>query len=79
MSAIALALLALVVFQGMLGMLTVTWQLKPLIVTLHLLFGLDDAGDAVVAVAVAARASRGDMRFGGADERRSYRWRAPSR
>ncbi len=36
----ALALLALVVLQGMLGMLTVTWLLKPLIVTLHLLGGL---------------------------------------
>lgn len=36
----ALALLALVVFQGVLGMLTVTWLLKPLIVTLHLVFGL---------------------------------------
>jgi cytochrome c oxidase assembly protein subunit 15 len=34
------ALLAIVVLQGTLGMLTVTWQLTPLIVTLHLLFGL---------------------------------------
>jgi cytochrome c oxidase assembly protein subunit 15 len=33
------ALLAIVVMQGMLGMLTVTWQLTPLIVSLHLLFG----------------------------------------
>jgi cytochrome c oxidase assembly protein subunit 15 len=33
------ALLAIVVLQGMLGMLTVTWQLKPLIVSLHLLCG----------------------------------------
>ena len=33
------ALLAIVVLQGLLGMLTVTWQLTPLIVTLHLLFG----------------------------------------
>lgn len=37
---LALALLVLVVFQGMLGMLTVTWLLKPLIVTGHLLGGL---------------------------------------
>jgi len=37
---LAIALLATVVFQGMLGMLTVTWQLKPLIVTGHLVFGL---------------------------------------
>jgi heme a synthase len=35
-----LLLLVTVVVQGALGMLTVTWQLKPLIVTLHLLFGL---------------------------------------
>jgi cytochrome c oxidase assembly protein subunit 15 len=33
------ALLAIVVLQGMLGALTVTWQLTPLIVSLHLLFG----------------------------------------
>ena len=37
---LALVLLATVLVQGMLGMLTVTWQLKPLIVTGHLLFGL---------------------------------------
>ena len=36
----ALVLLALVIFQGLLGMLTVTWLLKPLIVTLHLIGGL---------------------------------------
>jgi heme a synthase len=36
----ALALFATVIVQGILGMLTVTWQLKPLIVTLHLLFGM---------------------------------------
>jgi len=40
----ALALLALVVFQGILGMLTVTWLLKPLIVTGHLLGGLTTFG-----------------------------------
>jgi len=39
-TALVLALLAIVVLQGTLGMLTVTWQLTPLIVTLHLLFGL---------------------------------------
>lgn len=37
---LAIALVVLVVFQGMLGMLTVTWLLKPLIVTGHLLGGL---------------------------------------
>jgi len=40
----ALALLATVIVQAMLGMLTVTWQLKPLIVTLHLLFGMTTLG-----------------------------------
>jgi cytochrome c oxidase assembly protein subunit 15 len=37
---LAVGLLVLVVFQGILGMLTVTWLLKPLIVTGHLLGGL---------------------------------------
>ena len=36
----ASSLVALVVTQGILGMLTVTWQLKPIIVTAHLLLGL---------------------------------------
>lgn len=40
----ALALFATVIVQAILGMLTVTWQLKPLIVTLHLLFGLATLG-----------------------------------
>jgi heme a synthase len=40
----ALALFGIVVFQGVLGMLTVTLLLKPLIVTLHLLFGLTTVG-----------------------------------
>jgi heme a synthase len=35
----ASALLAIVILQGMLGMLTVTWQLRPVIVSLHLLCG----------------------------------------
>jgi cytochrome c oxidase assembly protein subunit 15 len=35
-----LSLVALVIFQGLLGMWTVTLLLKPLIVTLHLIFGL---------------------------------------
>jgi cytochrome c oxidase assembly protein subunit 15 len=37
---LSLGLVALVIFQGMLGMLTVTWLLKPLVVTAHLAFGL---------------------------------------
>lgn len=35
-----LFLVALVVFQGLLGMWTVTWQLKPIVVTAHLFGGL---------------------------------------
>src|ERR1039457_6210246 len=34
-----MSLLAIVLAQGLLGMLTVTWQLTPLVVTLHLLLG----------------------------------------
>lgn len=37
---LTLALPAIVIVQGLFGMLTVTWRLKPLIVTLHLLLGL---------------------------------------
>jgi cytochrome c oxidase assembly protein subunit 15 len=37
---LSLLLVPLVIFQGLLGMWTVTLLLKPLIVTLHLLFGL---------------------------------------
>ena len=37
---LVLALFATVLVQALLGMLTVTWQLKPLIVTAHLLFGM---------------------------------------
>ncbi len=37
---LALALFAILLAQAILGMLTVTWQLNPLIVTLHLLFGM---------------------------------------
>lgn len=41
---LTVGLLAIVVFQGLLGMLTVTWQVTPLIVTCHLLFGLATLG-----------------------------------
>jgi heme a synthase len=41
---LATALFAIVLVQAILGMLTVTWQLKPLVVTLHLLFGLTTLG-----------------------------------
>jgi len=33
------SLVAIVLAQALLGMLTVTWQLRPLVVTLHLMFG----------------------------------------
>ncbi|HXI67246.1 MAG TPA: COX15/CtaA family protein, partial [Steroidobacteraceae bacterium] len=36
----ALTLVATLIMQALLGMLTVTWRLNPLIVTLHLLFGM---------------------------------------
>jgi heme a synthase len=39
-ASLVLALLGIVLMQGIFGMLTVTWRLNPLIVTLHLLFGL---------------------------------------
>jgi heme a synthase len=42
--AYAVALLAIVVLQAALGMLTVIWQVTPLIVTLHLIFGLTTLG-----------------------------------
>ena len=42
-------LVVLVVFQGLLGMWTVTLLLKPAIVSAHLVGGLDDHGAAVVA------------------------------
>ena len=41
---LSLGLLGLVIAQGVFGMLTVTWRLKPLIVTGHLLFGLSTLG-----------------------------------
>jgi heme a synthase len=37
---LALALFATLIMQALLDMLTVTWRLNPLIVTLHLLFGM---------------------------------------
>lgn len=41
---LAWGLVGIVVFQGLLGMLTVTWQVTPLIVTAHLIFGLTTLG-----------------------------------
>ncbi|MBL8251078.1 MAG: COX15/CtaA family protein [Candidatus Competibacter sp.] len=42
--ALPLSLLALIVFQALLGMWTVTWQLKPVVVMAHLLGGLTTLG-----------------------------------
>ncbi len=42
--ALPLGLLALIVFQALLGMWTVTWQLKPVVVMAHLLGGLTTLG-----------------------------------
>jgi len=41
---LALALFATLILQAVLGMLTVTWRLNPLIVTLHLLLGMATLG-----------------------------------
>jgi len=39
-----LAIVATIIIQALLGMLTVTWQVAPQIVTLHLLFGMTTLG-----------------------------------
>lgn len=41
---LALAVVVTILFQALLGMLTVTWQVAPQIVTLHLLFGMTSLG-----------------------------------
>jgi cytochrome c oxidase assembly protein subunit 15 len=63
---LACVLLVLIVFQGVLGMLTVTWQLKPLIVTLHLLFGLTTLSLLWWLWLGLRKGARGGVRFGGA-------------
>jgi heme a synthase len=62
---LALLLLVTVVVQGALGMLTVTWQLKPLIVTLHLLFGLTTLSLLWWLWLSLRRNERGGIRFSG--------------
>jgi cytochrome c oxidase assembly protein subunit 15 len=62
---LAVLLLVTVVIQGALGMLTVTWQLKPLIVTLHLLFGLTTLSLLWWLWLSLRTGSRGGIRFGG--------------
>jgi cytochrome c oxidase assembly protein subunit 15 len=63
---LAVALLVTVVFQGVLGMLTVTWQLKPLIVSLHLIFGLTTLGMLWWLYLSLHTSARGGIRFAGA-------------
>jgi heme a synthase len=55
---LGLGLLGLVVAQGIFGMLTVTWRLKPIIVTGHLLFGLATLALLCWIVRMLARSSR---------------------
>jgi heme a synthase len=62
---LALALLATVIFQALLGMLTVTLQLKPLIVTSHLVFGLTTLSLLWWLWLTLPRASWGNMRGAG--------------
>ena len=61
----AVLLLIIVALQGALGMLTVTWQLKPLIVTLHLLFGLTTLSLLWWLWLSQHGSQRGGIRFGG--------------
>jgi heme a synthase len=61
----AVLLLITVVVQGALGMLTVTWQLKPLIVTLHLIFGLTTLSLLWWLLLSLQGSRRGAIRFGG--------------
>jgi heme a synthase len=63
---LTVGLLITVVIQGMLGMLTVTWQLKPLIVTLHLIFGLTTLSMLWWLFLSLRTGSRGGVRFAGA-------------
>jgi heme a synthase len=63
---LAVGLFITVVVQGILGMLTVTWLLKPLIVTLHLLFGLTTLSLLWWLFLSLRTVSRGGVRFAGA-------------
>ena len=63
---LAVGLLVTVVVQGILGMLTVTWLLKPLIVTLHLIFGLTTLSLLWWLYLSLRTGARGGVRFAGA-------------
>lgn len=62
---LAVGLFITVVVQGILGMLTVTWLLKPLIVTLHLIFGLTTLSLLWWLFLSLRTGSRGGVRFAG--------------
>ncbi|MEJ1966121.1 MAG: COX15/CtaA family protein [Gammaproteobacteria bacterium] len=63
---LTVGLLITVVVQGILGMLTVTWLLKPLIVTLHLIFGLTTLSLLWWLFLSLRTGTRGGVRFAGA-------------
>lgn len=63
---LAVGLFITVVVQGILGMLTVTWLLKPLIVTMHLIFGLTTLSLLWWLFLSLRTGSRGGVRFAGA-------------
>jgi cytochrome c oxidase assembly protein subunit 15 len=62
---LTVGLLITVVIQGMLGALTVTWQLKPLIVTLHLIFGITTLSLLWWLLLSLRTGARGGVRFAG--------------
>lgn len=62
---LAIGLVFTVLIQGMLGALTVTWQLKPLIVTLHLIFGITTLSMLWWLVLSLRTGARGGVRFAG--------------
>jgi heme a synthase len=66
--ALSLALPALVVVQAAFGMLTVTWRLKPIIVTTHLLLGLTTLSLLWWLVLGLTRVKRGPRFVGGLPE-----------
>lgn len=66
--ALSLALPALVVVQAVFGMLTVTWRLKPIIVTTHLLLGLTTLSLLWWLVLGLTRVKRGPRFVGGLPE-----------
>ncbi|MDE0680651.1 MAG: COX15/CtaA family protein [Gammaproteobacteria bacterium] len=73
--ATALSLVALVVFQGLLGMWTVTWQLKPIVVMAHLLGGF---GTLALMWWLILRQSPAAAAWAQGEDRRLYRWVHPA-